>query len=138
MSDLINRRDAIKALLDSSVWDCINKNAAVGKCVATIIDLPSADKEIEIIKAKAYAKGIDSAPSIDIPAWIPNEQRLPKYNKRVLICTEEGDIYIGYRSQLLRKGEEPMDCMRDMDGYPIACPDAWMPLPEPYHGGEEQ
>lgn len=114
----------------------IDADKLIRKYIDTDIEKFS-NSDVKIV-LENLKQNILKAPSIDIPAWIPNEQRLPKYNKRVLICTEDGDIYIGYRSRLLRKGGEPMDCMRDMDGYPIVCPDAWMQLPEPYHGGEEQ
>ena len=44
MNDLIKREDVIKALLNLQIFGCINKPAVVGKCVATIMGLPSADR----------------------------------------------------------------------------------------------
>lgn len=51
MDDLIKREDVIKAVGGTRCVDDIDEE---------IYAIPSADTEIEIIKAEAYAKGIDS------------------------------------------------------------------------------
>ena len=63
--DLIKRRDATKAIsiscgtcLARGTEDC--DKCSVPKLCKLINAIPSADTEIEIIKAEAFAKGIDS------------------------------------------------------------------------------
>lgn len=72
---------------------------------------------------------IEDAPTV--PQWIPVSERLPDIPRYILICDIDGDIYLGYRT-------------RYGDYYPafgddrIKCVTAWMPLPEPYNGGEQE
>lgn len=68
MSDLIKREDAIKAMEQryEDILRTFKRKVKVGEkaivldMIGCVKNLPSADTELEIIKAEAYAKGIDS------------------------------------------------------------------------------
>ena len=94
-----------------------------------------------------YDDGIDVAiseaaifPVVDIPRWIPVAERRPEAYGRYLVTLE----YEGYRSVMpLYYGRiNRIDTFYDSDSeygdieYCGAI--AWMPLPEPYKGGEEE
>lgn len=60
MIDLIKREDAIRALKrEKSDWN-YDYNVPIDNCIKRLSKVKSADTEIEIIKAEAFAKGIDS------------------------------------------------------------------------------
>lgn len=78
---------------------------------------------------------LTDAPAVDIPRWIPVTEGLPAYGEDVLLSMN-GDYSIGY-------------LVPTYDGrryewhhsgwfYYFNEVDAWMPLPEPYKGGEEE
>ena len=68
--------------------------------------------------------------------WIPVSERLPSEKKAVLICDSGGNRFAG-------------ELVLTDTGYKWSAPlftvwidiedgDAWMPLPEPYKGGEDE
>ncbi len=64
------------------------------------------------------------APAVDIPRWISVTERLPEEEGRYLITGKRGAVYsLEYEDERWYGGIEPI---------------AWMPLPEPYKGGEEE
>ena len=83
---------------------------------------------------------VDAIPAVDIPRWIPVAERRPEAYGRYLVTLE----YEGYRSVMpLYYGRiNRIDTFYDSDSeygdieYCGAI--AWMPLPEPYKGGEEE
>lgn len=106
--DLIDRWETVGALWDMTTEDCPNPGAAVGKCM-------------EVIKA---------IPSADIPTWIPCSERLPEENKRVLITTAWGYVTIGWVKQNIWS----TGLIVNLRDFVIA----WMPLPEPWKGADDE
>ena len=65
---------------------------------------------------------VDAIPAVDIPRWIPCSERMPKDRQRVLVQFINGFItLIDFHAEGLTNHIE-----------------AWMPLPTPYKGGEEE
>lgn len=63
----------------------------------------------------------------EMPHWIPCSERLPEYDKPVLISTAWGKTEIGFWTQ---SGWMIIACSyREFEQDAVA---AWMPLPEPY------
>lgn len=66
--------------------------------------------------------------------WIPCTERLPEEGQEVLFSTKTGTVQIGKYSD--------RGCLNSWFSYCDKCRawnnvvNAWMPLPEPYHGGE--
>ena len=81
-----------------------------------------------------YLAEIDDAPTIG--EWIPVSERLPSEKKAVLICDSGGNCFAGelVLTDTGYKWKIPLFTVW-MD---IEDGDAWMPLPEPYKGGEEE
>lgn len=149
MSDLISRQDAIEAIESNSYG----------------------------MGSRASVKAIKALPSAEaVQVWIPCGERLPKINQRVLLATNEGRVFVGYKEKpeivwrvteadgrkhwvydpenytddidILLKDEDCGFAKDDVyaDGFlsvtSVNYDDrfegvtAWMPLPEPYKGGE--
>ena len=81
-----------------------------------------------------YSNGIEYVPifrmeqwfahQADTPRWIPVTERLPEEDGRYLITGKRGTVYsLEYEDERWYGGIQPI---------------AWMPLPEPYKGGEEK
>ena len=87
-------------------------------------------EEVEI----AYKDDIESLPSADRPTgWIPVSERLPKEcDGHVLVSKEDGQVTTGLHSEFGNAWY-----IGDMCGVGGCKVIAWMPLPEPYKGGEE-
>ena len=94
-------------------------------------------------KAKQYSLGyyeadewavpledIDDAPTIDVVSveWIPCDERLPSENGYYLCCNKGYLPYVGH----FLDGR-----WIDFDGT-IMHADAWMPLPEPWKGADDE
>lgn len=94
-------------------------------------------KTLKIYHNGTYAKAIYMAiEALQQTAWIPVEERLPDIDQSVLICTKYGEITDGYRWN-----EKDWFCAwGEYNGahvggeYDLIV--AWMPLPEPYKGGD--
>ena len=81
---------------------------------------------------------IDRQPTIELPQWIPVTERLPKkYIGEWLCCDKYGNIFI-LRYENTTPNGDCVFCYTDNDGYSVSGHDvvAWMPLPEPWKGGE--
>ena len=112
MQDLISRQAAFDACLDGFC-------ACVNDCVNEIKKLPSAQPE---------------------QRWIPCSERLPSENGDYLVTLENGVVKIlGYSTT--QRTTYPKGFYYIKDGFswrqmqnPVV---AWMPLPEPYKGGEQ-
>ena len=72
---------------------------------------------------------ISDAPTIEVPKWIPCEERLPKIGERVLLATNCGIVVIGHRDkpdliwQVTEKGDkhwvyDPEAYTDDVDSLP--------------------
>lgn len=79
---------------------------------------------------------IDAQPTIEVPKWIPCSERLPSENVEVLVCDKDGTMEVCDREYFDRgrgilwtdkNGEE---CWLDVV--------AWMPLPEPWKGADDE
>ena len=91
-----------------------------------------------------YDDGIDVAiseaatfPAADIPRWIPVTERLPKEQRTYLVTVNDGGIRVAIAQWWY-------NYLDHAEGY-FVCDDcyaedivAWMPLPTPYKGGEEE
>lgn len=81
--------------------------------------------------------------------WIPVSEKLPKYNKTVLISVKqigkEARVFTAQRRKRF-KTPDIFECCTDNDGwwdFRISAWDdhevlAWMPLPEPYKEGDKE
>lgn len=86
-----------------------------------------------------YQEALDMAiTALQQTAWIPVGERLPDIDQSVLICTKDGQITDGYRwnseDWFLAWGEFNGEHTGGEYNQIIA----WMPLPEPYKGGENE
>ena len=117
MSDLIKREDAIEAM-EQKYQDIlrifkrkvkVGEKAIVSDMIGCIKSLPSADRPQE---------------------WIPCSERLPKDNREVLISLEWG-IDIG----TYERGEWRSEWINHYDDDNVL---AWMPLPEPMKGADDE
>ena len=115
--DLISRQDVIEALCRSSVyaWSIEQDQTAHNWALNIIKALPSADAK-----------------------WIPCSERLPKEDEYVgnvckyyLIQDEYGDMHVAHLSG---RGWETIESVKAL-GCDVV---AWMPLPEPYKGGDDE
>lgn len=124
MSDLIKREDAIKAINARSNWYQVTCN---GKQIAVML------------MAKDVNEILEKVPSVDRPQgeWIPCSERLPRPYTEVLVCDECGWVSLGsYR---------PCDVTEKDSGWStltsIKLPTdevlAWMPLPKPWKGADD-
>lgn len=93
---------------------------------------------------------VDAIPAVDIPRWIPVTEQLPEEDKEVLISyrykegegdtshvnidiTTYGQMYFGGRRiEGVKHWRAPFEYFES--NYEVI---AWMPLPEPYKGGEQ-
>lgn len=116
MSDSISKR----LIQDVLIERISNLNAEGEKSIQTAR---------ELIRFKRFVDGL--TPYADRPTvWIPVSERLPGKNKEVLISCEWGvDIgqydADGWRSEWINHYDDDSVL-------------AWMPLPEPYKGGDDE
>lgn len=101
------------------------------KRMKKILSIPNSD-------AERTKEAIDMAiKALQQTAWIPVGERLPDIDQIVLICTGDGQITDGYRwnseDWFLAWGE----FNGEHTGGEYIHIVAWMPLPEPYRGGED-
>lgn len=114
MNDLIDREEALTALRDTL------KSGGKSKGLRPVT--------FEMIWA------IKSLPSAE-PKWIPVTERLPEKNGLYLVTYVNGEANIDFSFFRMKKWHglvsgEWTDCW-----YPVT---AWMPLPEPYEGGDAE
>ena len=114
--DLIKRSDAIK-----TVCEC--------ECYSGVDPCPDGEGCYPVNELRRI-------PSADRAAWIPCSERLPEYRKTVLISTFWG-VKTGFLDGTEAYGDF-WEIIEDDATAALHSVYAWMPLPEPYHGGEEQ
>ena len=111
MNDLISRQAAIDALkkISFSYWfEC-------GEY------LSEDTREIKIINSNKALEAIETLPSAQ-PRWIPSSERLPEHNQKILAYYADID-----RIMLI-----------SFNTYGITTMTAWMPLPKPYGGENDE
>lgn len=125
MAKYIDVKKAEDVLTIKAAQDRDSARRTWARAITALVDVPAADVE-------------------PVRRWIPCSERMPEYEKPVLICNDEGLFVIAF----LFKGEDGWpdewyyfyDCY-DHDVYTEQEQGkiiAWMPLPEPYKGGEEE
>ena len=115
MDDLISRRDAIDAIVNTVSCVGMHDNSAVARYGATF-------RQHEIIDI------IETLPPAQ--QWIPvSSGELPEKNTHVLV-TDWGFVQEAYRSDDRR--------WYDLDGNKLKGVTAYMPLPKPWEGEEDE
>ena len=81
-----------------------------------------------------WEKLIDAQPTIDVPTWIPCEERLPNNDEEVIVSVEDdgADNIFKYTTTAWRYGDVWVS-----DNERICGIIAWMPLPKPYEEKEK-
>lgn len=140
MSDLIKRADAIEAVENNSYG--MGSRASVKAIKA----LPSADavsrEEYERLEALYDAIRIYDASAEAVQGWIPCSERLPDIKEHhvseaCLVYCENGAYGFAELEENIF-GQVGWDCEREDEYHePLGEVIAWMPLPEPYKGGEK-
>ena len=113
MSDLINRQDAIDALSNGALinYQATGSNNGLVKAIDVIKGLPSAE-----------------------PRWIPCSERLPEIGEGVLGCSKGGTVDVVWRTMF----SNPPGAWDTNGLIPIEELLAWMPLPEPWKGEDNE
>ena len=117
--DTIYREDAIKEIEEYIVKeneaisehpdDIFKYNSGLLTAIQAVHDLPSADRP---------------------QGWIPCSERLPEDNERVLVTTAWGYVTIGWIKQNIWS----TDSIVNLRDFVLA----WMPLPEPWKGADDE
>jgi len=120
MSDLIRRENAINALYNEKR------------------NLLAMDADRVANGVQVSIKVIESLPSADRPQeWIPCSERLPSEYGNYLITTEDGEVDVGAYDP--DSGLKWSGC--DADGFywfSNGAILAWMPLPKPWKGADDE
>ncbi|HAE24233.1 MAG TPA: hypothetical protein DCG33_02735 [Prevotellaceae bacterium] len=111
MDDLISRQAAIEAV--RNILKRVPTNAI--RCVNVIRDLPSAQPEQQ---------------------WIPCSERLPEKNVWVLVTFMMANGEVDIDIMRINRWDSAWET-RDFDMAYRETVVAWMPLPEPYGGGQD-
>jgi len=115
--DLIKRSTAIRALnREKSDWNC-DYNVPIDNCIKRLNKVKSADKPQE---------------------WIPCSERVPNEYATVLVTWEYAGKF--YTATAFRKTKNAVTYWAS-DGQPNYTPlnvVAWMPLPKPWKGAEDE
>ena len=123
--DLISRAEAIDAL---------------SRCQTYLFDTRDTDRKISLEDAEYVIEKLPSAQ----PEWIPVTDRLPEEKTDVLLAFKN-NMAVGFWEDILRDGVPAWYANSgdgwmtdtenvDSDGIPIA----WMPLPEPWKGEDDE
>ena len=128
--DLIRREDAIKAIHNYWKKRLDTLPTKESECGEVYADIQQMDKILE--HNKALCNFIEAIPSADRPQgeWIPCSERLPKENTEVLMSLEWG-IDIGE----CRNGDWHSEWINHYDDGNVL---AWMPLPKPWKGADDE
>lgn len=79
-------------------------------------------------------KAIEEAPTIEPePKWTPCSERLPEGGEEVLGTDDKGSVRMVFMTSNFKTG---VHCFVTVEEGMLIDIVAWMPLPEPYKGGE--
>ena len=115
---------------DGVMWRLLDEDDVLNAVDQRIQELQSHPEfrrkhaDIDLYGIKEYIRQIPTAQQ-----WIPCSERLPKNDKDVLITCECGDVEVGWYD-----GEWNGECCVYDDDDIIA----WMPLPEPWNGEQNE
>lgn len=140
--------DALKEKIDN-IWDGRPISLLGARILATIDHAPTIDPKAKVIAQVTFdedklreivheeVERIKEEYDI-VDEWIPCSERLPKEDEFVgnvckyyLIQDEYGDMHVAHLSS---RGWETIESVKAL-GCDVV---AWMPLPEPYKGGEDE
>ena len=133
MSDLIRRSDVIEAI-ECVDWYHQNRNK-------DMVSGANSDEHQAWYKAEDVYKALEAVPKADKPQeWIPCSERLPSENGDYFVTLENGVVKIlGYSTT--QRTTYPKGFYYIKDGFswrqmqnPVV---AWMPLPEPWKGADD-
>lgn len=89
------------------------------------------DQYGDSIDSDPYFNAVETAiESLNETRWIPCSERLPEKGKQVLCCNKNGSVFTSTFTYLNSNGMVAFG-----QHYEVI---AWMPLPEPYKGGEDE
>ena len=134
-SDLIKRSDAIEAIEMVDWYHQSSRNK-------DMVNGANPDEHQAWYKADDIYKALEAVPSADRPqGWIPCSERLPNENGDYLVTLENGVVKIlGYSTT--QRTTYPKGFYHIKDGFswrqmqnPVV---AWMPLPEPWKGADDE
>ena len=120
MSDLINRNEAL-ALIETMMETYWDRKQILSIARSNIEKLPAEERvinfgEIANVKSIAMIRNLD---------WIPTAERLPEKKGWYIISHEQG--VVSFDRWL---GDDGWDGFTHIK--------AWMPLPDPYQGGDDE
>ena len=139
--DLIKRSNAIKALnREKSDWNC-DYNVPIDNCIKRLNKVKSADRpsavDLSSVYSTAYKSGYEKGKA-DRPTWIPCSERLPSekdYIGDVVIwCTDKSIVGVGWYYESTKSWATIDDTFPPILGEVIA----WMPLPKPWEGADDE
>lgn len=121
------------------VGDLISRQAAISEIMEDLKDRslhddPATPEDY----AEGYDEGIRNAAAIvlQMPSaqqWIPCSERLPEDDKDVLV-TDGEDFAVAYWRKDAQAWDDCLHGWCDLYGLDVV---AWMPLPEPWKGGDQ-
>ena len=76
----------------------------------------------------------DEICAINPAKWIPVSERFPEEGKQVLVCDDGGFIYT---AEGKTRSDGEWQWYESVEYRPMGDVMAWMPLPEPWRGGEK-
>lgn len=123
MKDLIRRSDAIKAV-ENVTWYHQNRNK-------DMVSGANSDEHQAWYKADDVYKALEAVPTADRPqGWIPCSERLPSEKEIVLITNDKGNVRFGQF-----RGTHGKYWIWKGNTLEIVL--AWMPLPKPWKGADD-
>ena len=150
MIDLIDRQTIIETIhkaiypyfCGAEDGDILNEDEklvlSVNKAVCTAIKaLPSADIDLSNFSDKLWAAAYERGKIEAQQRWIPCSERLPTKKTEVIYSLENHYVSTGYMTDRDYNGDEMELHWEDMESGALIYPEAWMPLPEPYKGGQD-
>ena len=131
MEDLIKKEDAIDAI-ECITWYHQNRNK-------DMVSGANSNEHQAWYKSQDVYEALESVPSADRPqGWIPCSERLPSekdYIGDVVIwCTDKSMVGVGWYYESTKSWATIDDTFPPILGEVIA----WMPLPKPWEGADNE